>query len=173
MKHGVKLYPSRKMFTKSYLDATKAMGIDNIPNQVLKSCAATLTRPIYHIFQQCVNQSLIPSEWKIHKIIPIFKSGDKSSVKNCRPISLLCCISKVLERLVYNNIYDSISSQISTNQFGFVRNRSTVQQLLKFLHSTYESLSHKVQTDVIYFDIKKAFDSVSHDILQDKLQKLG
>ena len=54
-----------------HLDA-KAMGIDNIPNQVLKSCAATLTRPIYHLFQKCVNQSLIPSEWRIHKVIPIF-----------------------------------------------------------------------------------------------------
>ena len=157
----------------SHLDVTKAvMEIDHIPNYVLKSCATTLTRPIYHLFQQCVSQLYIPSEWKTHKITPIFKSGNKLSVKNYHPIFLLCCISKVLKKLVYNNIYEAVLPRISTNQSGFLHNRPTVQQLLKFLHSIHESLSHKDQTDVIYFDIRKSFDSVFHDILLDKLHKI-
>ena len=105
--------------------------------------------------------------------MPIFKSGDKSSVKKYCPIFLLCCISKVLEKLVYNNNYEAVSPQISTNQSAFLHNRSTIQQLLKSLHSIHESLSHKGdQADVIYLDIRKAFNSVSHDILLDKLHKI-
>ena len=157
----------------SLLDPAKAMGIDNIPNSVLKHCSRSLCSPIYHLFQQCVKQGYLPSEWRLHKIIPIYKLADKSSVKNYRPISLLCCISKVLESLVYDRIYDNISPHISTNQFGFLRQRSSVQQLLKFIISIHEAFNHKSQVDTVYFDIRKAFDSVSHGLLLDKLVDIG
>ena len=157
----------------SLLDSAKAMGIDNIPNSVLKHCSRSLCSPIYHLFQQCVKQGYLPNEWRLHKIIPIYKSADKSSVKNYRPISLLCCISKVLESLVYDRIYDNISPHISTNQFGFLRQRSSVQQLLKFIISIHEAFNHKSQVDTVYFDIRKAFDSVSHGLLLDKLVDIG
>ena len=73
------------------LDSSKAMGIDNIHNHVLKSCSISLARPIHYIFSCCIQQSYLPLEWRTHKIVPIFKSGDRGSVKNYRPISLLCC----------------------------------------------------------------------------------
>ena len=84
----------------SDLDVTKGMGIDNIPNQILKMYASTLTKPIHHVFLQCVSQSYIPLVWKTHMFVPIFKSGVRSSVKNYCPISLLCCISKSLEMII-------------------------------------------------------------------------
>ena len=150
------------------------MGIDNVPNSVLKYCSRSLCSPIRHLFLQCVKQSYLPSEWRKHKIIPIYKSGDKSSVTNYRPISLLCCISKVLESIIYDQIYDFVSGHISTNQrFGFLRQRSTVQQLLKFTYTIHEAFNHKSQVDAIYFDIRKAFDSVSHGLLLDKLADIG
>ena len=123
-------------------------------------------KPIQYLFNQCVINSCIPAEWKIHKITPIHKAGDKSSVKNYRPISLLCCISKVLERIIYDNIINRISSKvISVHRFGFLRGRSTTQQLLMFQHCIINSLVDKCQTDVIYLDIQKAFDTISHNIL--------
>ena len=82
------------------LDVSKAMGPDGINPTVLKLCADCLFRPIHKLFTLCLSNSCIPSEWKTHCIIPIFKSGDRSSIKNYRPISLLCCVSKVLERLI-------------------------------------------------------------------------
>ncbi len=116
--------------TLAALDFTKAVGIDGIPNYILKHCAISINEPTLYLFKQCIAQSYLPAEWRIHKIVPVYKSGDKTSITNYRPISLLCCISKVLESIVYNDVYDHISSTICDNQFGFLCNRSIVQQLL-------------------------------------------
>ena len=78
------------------LNPHKATGIDHIAPSVLKSCAYTLTLPLHHLFTTSLKTSIIPNEWKMHKIIPVYKSNDKTSVKNYRPISLLCNVSKVL-----------------------------------------------------------------------------
>ena len=116
-------------------------------------------------------------------IIPIF---DRSAVKNYRPISLLCTISKVLERIVllctiskvlerivFTNIIDFVSKSISPMQFGFLHNHSTLQQLLIFLSDIYNSFTHNTSTDVLYLDFKKAFDSVAHNELLFKLWRFG
>jgi len=72
---------------------------------------------------------LIPQEWKIHKIVPAFKSGDKTSTKNYCPVSLLCITSKVLERLIYNKVVNKIVPLITPNQFGFQSNFTTAPYL--------------------------------------------
>ena len=77
---------------------------------------------------------IIPAQWKIHKIIPIFKFGDPSLVNNYRPISLLSNTSKVLERLVFDKIISHVGSIISLSQYGFMKNSSTLQQILVFLN---------------------------------------
>ena len=93
----------------------------------------------------------------------MFKSGEKNLVSNHRPISLLCNVSKVLEKLVYNKIINFITESISLVQFGVLKGRSTLQQLLVFLN--YVHNNHDQQVDIIYLDIKKAFDSIPHDKL--------
>jgi len=82
------------------LDTNEAGGIDNTPPTVLKHCAFALAVPIHHLFMTSITNGAIPSEWKMHKIIAVCKSVDKSSVKNYRPISLSCILSKVLEKLI-------------------------------------------------------------------------
>ena len=106
------------------MDITKAMGLDGLPNYLLKYCAISLYEPLYHLFNLCITHSYLPNEWKIHKVIPIHKSGDKNSVKNYRPISLLPCISKVLFKVVYDHM-----CVLSLRQFGFLKHRSTIQQV--------------------------------------------
>ena len=95
-----------------------------------------------------------------HIIIPIHKSIDRSLVNNYHPISLLSNISKVSERLIYNNVNEYVLRTISSVQFGFIQGRSTTQQLLLFLNYIYEAISLGHQVDVIYFDFRKAFDMV-------------
>jgi len=112
------------------LDPTKSPGIDIISPKILQTCASILCHPLHHLFSMSLHRACIPSSWKFHKIVPIFKAGDKTSVKNYRPISLLSSTSKVLEPLVFNKVVHHLVSQISPCQFGFSKGTSTIQQLL-------------------------------------------
>ena len=144
----------------SALDTSKAMGVDGIGPLILKECAHVLFKPIHHLFSLSLSHQSIPVEWRTHFITPIHKSGTRYLVNNYRPISLLRIISKVLERIIYNHITVFVTGSLSSIQFGFLKNRSTVKQLLIFLNSVHQSLNNKAQTDVIYLDFSKAFDSV-------------
>ena len=138
-----------------HLDPTKSMGIDGIGPLVLRSCATPLCTPLHHLFSTSLQFSAIPSEWKVHRITPVYKSGDRSLVENYHPISLLCIVSKVLERLIYDQLLVFISDSLSPSQFGFLPGRSTLQNLLIFLSDLNNNLNSRESTDVIYFDLKK------------------
>ena len=157
----------------SQLDTSKAVGIDGIGPRVLKHCTMSLSRPLCYLFNLSLSTGYIPQEWKTHIIIPIHKSNDHSLVNNYRPISLLSNISKVLERLIYNNVSEYVLRTISSVQFGFIQGRSTTQQLLLFLNYIYEAISLSHQVDVIYLDFRKAFDMVQHSQQLSKLWKIG
>ena len=152
------------------LNVNKAGSIDNIPPIVLKNCAHALYRPIHHLFMTSINNGTMPAEWKIHKIIPVYKSGGKTSTSNYRPISLLCIISKLLERLIYNKIINTVSNSIIPHQYGFQRESSTLQQLIVYFH---QLITSKEEIDVIYIDFRKTFDSVPHNDLLVKLWNMG
>ena len=141
----------------SSLNPTKAGGIDGIGPRVLKFCAVALYQPIHYLFTLSLSQHCIPEEWRVHRITPIYKSGDRSSVKNYRPISLLCTISKVLKG--YNEF---VNQSITSTQFGFLRKHSALQQLLLFQNYIRNSSGC---TDVVYLDFKKTFNSVAHNEL--------
>ena len=92
---------------------------------------------------------------------------------NYRPISLLCSVSKVLEKLVYCGVIDFLSSRLSNSQFGFLPGRSCLQQLLTFYSDIFSSTSSKCQWDVIFLDFSKPFDSVPHNELLMKISRMG
>lgn len=152
------------------LDQTKAKGLDGIGPNLLKSCALALYQPLRHLFVNSIAQHVIPAEWKIHAITPVYKSGDHGSVTNYRPISLLSSTSKVLERLVYRKLIEFLQGSISSVQFGFLKGHSTLQQLLLFYNVI---LSSSLQWDVIFLDFAKAFDTVPHKELLLKLNRHG
>ena len=155
------------------LDPSKTSGIDNIGPRILKSCSLALYPVVHHLFSLSLQNCIIPSEWKVHCIIPIFKSGDKNMVSNYRPISLLCVISKVLEKIIYDKVFVFIGKSITSAQFGFLRNHSCLQQLLTFLWGVIDTMEKKCQLDTIYLDFQKAFDRVPHQDLLGKLKALG
>ena len=157
----------------SSLDPTKAIGPDNISPCILRACAVPLNEPLCHLFSISLSKAVMPYEWKIHLISPIFKSGDKSLASNYRPISLLCSISKVLESIILKKIIDFIRPQLSPRQFGFLSNRSCLHKLLISLSNIISSLDNGFYTDVIYLDLKKAFDSACHNELLVKLWSFG
>ena len=155
------------------LDTSKAAGTDDLNPKIFKNCASSLLLPICHLFTICMRSAKIPAQWKEHHIRPVFKSGDKSLIKNYRPISLLCILSKVLERIVYDQVMDHINYLFTPHQFGFLPGRSALQQLIIYINSLLEAKQHNKQMDVVYMDFRKAFDSVSHHKLLTKLRCIG
>ena len=120
-------------------------------------------------------KGIVPSQLKIAKVIPIHKSGDKGCMDNYRPISLLSTFSKLIEKIVSNRLtqFFKDSNIISKWQFGFRENHSTVHPMIHFTNFISNSFNEKKHSLAIFCDLKKAFDSCSHEILLSKLEKLG
>lgn len=104
---------------------------------------------------------------------PVFKSGKKAEISNYRPISILCAMSKIFEKIVATKVLNQIQHLICLSQHGFVKNRSTESNLLKYLTIIKEWVKNGGQVDSIYTDFSKAFDKVSHRILLRKLKSFG
>jgi len=127
------------------------------------------------MYNKCLSDGFVPDEWKVAHVVPIFKKGDPQSPANYRPISLTSVLCKVLERVVRNQMLSYLSDHniLPDNQHGFVSNKSTVSNLIHCLDDWTRNVDNAVQTDVIYLDYSKCFDSVVHSKLLYKLQRYG
>ena len=116
-----------------------------------------------------------PTQWKRAKIIPIHKSGDKDTPSNYRPISILPCVSKLLERVVQRQLlaYLHKNNILSPEQSGFRPKHSTITTLIKVTDDWFQAIDKKEYTGAVFVDLKKAFDTVDCDILINKLNKIG
>ena len=155
------------------LDVTKAHGPDGIHPRLLKECSEQIGPSLCALFNHSLSCGRVPIEWKAANITPVHKKELKEVAKNFRPISLLSIVSKIVERSVCSNLYNHIFHLIADEQHGFIRNRSCVTQLLSVFHAIGKSLDRNIQTDILYLDFAKAFDSVDHDILLAKLKSYG
>ena len=152
------------------LNVNKACDPDQIPGIVLKRCSDTLAEPLSIIFNIVYNTGIVPAEWKLANVVPVFKKGEKKSVKNYRPISLTCICSKIMERTVQEEILNRTSHLIDRRQHGFLESKSCTTNLISLVEDVAFSLHNRIGTDIIYFDFAKAFDTVNHDLLLRKLK---
>ncbi|NQY00907.1 MAG: hypothetical protein HRT70_07220 [Flavobacteriaceae bacterium] len=150
-------------------------GPDNIPYCVLKAGSPILVPQLCRLFQFFFDNNVVPSQWKIAHVTPIFKKGNRKDPANYRPISLTCCTCKLMESCVRELIWQfwSTKNLISPTQFGFTPRSSCASQLLKFLDDITTSVDNGDCVDVIYLDFSKAFNSVPHERLLRKLSALG
>ena len=153
----------------------KAGGADGISNCVLKYIAESIYRPITKLFNTSLNLGIVPSEWKMSHVCPIFKKGNKHDKANYRPISLLSTISKALEKIVFKHMYEHLISNnlLIKENSGFKRNDSTVNQLMSVTHKIYKSIDEGTDVCCVFLDVSKAFDKVWHEGLFFKIQQLG
>ena len=153
------------------LDISKATGPDGISAQMLKYTAESITPIITALFNQSISMGIVPDQWKISLVVPIHKQGERADPSNYRPISLLPIISKVLEQHIASKLRSILS--ISDQQWGFMPGRSTTGAILSAMHDWHEHLDKGADVQAIFFDLQKAFDSVPHGPLIDKLISLN
>ena len=151
----------------SKLDINKAYGPDGIPPIVLRELRSSLSTPLSYLFNKSIESGTLPEEWKSANVTAIFKKGTKSEPGNYRPVSLTSVICKVFESIVRDCIVDhmNINNLFSECQHGFRQHRSCITQLLQVMEDLTKLLDEKNSIDVIYFDFKKAFDTVPHQRL--------
>jgi hypothetical protein len=148
---------------------------DGLTSIILKKCHPTLSSTVTEIFRLSLDSGVVPSLWKSSIIVPIPKSGDAHNPINYRPISLTCTTCKVFEKIVATEITNHMLNNdlIHKQQFGFLPSRSTVTQLIACMEDFYNSIYAKECIDIIYVDLKKAFDSVPIALLIYKLYHYG
>ena len=153
----------------------KSTGPDEIPARFLKEFAHQLAPLLTVLYQASINQGFIPADWKIAKVTPIFKKGNKSNPSNYRPVSLTSICCKVLEQIIYSSVSHHLTQYniLRTEQHGFWSGRSCESQLLITIHDLAQNLDEGKQTDVILLDFTKAFDKVPHNHLCYKLSLYG
>ena len=145
----------------------KASGLDNFPPGLLKDAALVLTEPLTFIINLSLETGIVPSEWKVAKVIPLYKSGSLAEIDNYRPISILPTLSKILEKIVYKQLMAHLErhSLLFEYQFGFRPNRSTELAVTYFTDLIRKEADNGKATGAVFIDLSKAFDTISHSVL--------
>ena len=142
---------------------------------MLKETSKTICVPLTVIFNRSIQENIYPDCWKDSHVMPLFKKGDKNIVSNYRPISLISCVGKVMERVVFKYTYNYLHANnfIYHKQSGFLPGHSTVYQLTDIYNQICSAFDERKSTCIIFCDISKAFDRAWHSGLIFKLSQYG
>ena len=160
----------------STLNNNKSSGPFSIPTDIFKMTGNIMASPLTEIINLSFSTGIYPNNLKIAKIIPVFKNkGSNLQCNNYRPISLLSNINKIFEKLMYTRLYNflDIHNCIYNLQFGFREKHSTNHALFSITEKIREALDNNNFACGIFIDLQKAFDTVDHNILLQKLNHYG
>jgi hypothetical protein len=161
-----------KIYLKS-VNINKGAGPDGIHPLFIKSCYRSLAVPITMIFKQSIKEGSVPAIWKQAWITPVPKGPTSRDIEKYRPISKLCQFSKLLEKIVTDQLAAVLRHYIVPHQHGFYKGRSVDTNLLTFTSVILKALDDGFSVDAVYTDFSKAFDKICHYTLLCKLWELG
>ena len=165
---------STVILTVKALNDTKSVGSDGIPLKFIRDALHVVAQYLTCIINTSIVTGVFPDAWKHAVVVPIFKNGDADNVSNYRPISLLPILSKILEKIIANQLTNYLEDKklLSNSQHGFRRHLSTETALTVITDKIYKNMDQKKISLLTLCDLSKAFDSVNHNILIQKCVQL-
>ncbi|CAB3250915.1 unnamed protein product [Arctia plantaginis] len=157
------------------LNNTNSVGIDEVTTYILKQCVYEIVPVITHLINLSFETGVFPESLKKSIVKPLYKKGDKLELSNYRPITLIPILSKVFEKAMHKRLttYLNRFKFIKEEQNGFQRGKSTTLAAFQLIYNVLKNVDTKKPTIVIFFDMTKAFDHVSHQLLLEKLENYG
>lgn len=161
--------------TISKLKNSNSSTSDNISSYILKKISYFVADPLCHIYNTSIYSGIFPDALKVAEVLPFHKKGSKLDPNNYRPISLLPTFSKIFEKLIKTRLIKFLSKTnfFNEKQFGFREGKSTEDALLKLCSEINLGLDQVLFTAALFIDISKAFDTVCHNLLLEKLFSIG
>ena len=176
MSHIFFVYPGIQKQVLLMLCSSRRDGIpaslDGIPARLLKASFPFTAVSLTHVFNSVISTGIIPSDWKNARVTPIFKADSKVDPANYRPISVLSVIAKLFEKAIFNQVYKYLDENnlLSKFQSGFRPLHSTLTALIDMTDTWYLTTDNGLTNAVLFIELKKAFDTIDHDILLAKLE---
>ena len=157
------------------LDPSKSCGADGISPKVIKQCIHSFVEPLCFIFNKSLYTGIIPNELKLAQVIPLYKKDNKNDITNYRPIAVIPIFAKLLEKLVHQRLYSflQLHSILIDEQFGFRQKHSTDLAVFNLSQNILEQIESGNYCIGLFMDLSKAFDTIDHHILLQKLNYYG
>ena len=156
-----------------HLNLRKAVGVDGISPRLLRLSAPVLADEIAKLINYLIASGIWPFEWKCGNLTPVFKKVEDTCKGNYHPVSILTALSKVYEKVMYDQMYAAFYCHLSFNLSGFLKNHSCCTALLKMTEDWRRSLDNREVVAAVAVDLSKAFDSINHNLLLAKLKAYG